>query len=119
MLEILKKVCKENNLVLLDYENGQKIIDILSYKEFSNRTKGFCVGYKSKTLIFYDNNLSDLDKQLTIAHELGHAMFDFVDGGETFDERQKQKIGDMSMSEFFAEIFACVMLAGYTLHKNL
>ena len=83
------------------------------------KNNGLCFRENGKIHILVDGTMGKQAMQNTFLHELGHAMFDFVDGGETFDERQKQKIGDMSMSEFFAEMFACIMLAGYTLHKNL
>lgn len=56
----LDELCKDFNIELV-------------YKCYSSRTKGFYAEILNKKYIFINENLSDEERLLVIAHEIGHA----------------------------------------------
>ena len=98
---------------LLRYINKTRDIEVRVCNredKLLNGSDGICTKLDGTTFILLNDDLPKYQRRNAFYHELGHAMLDDW-GGNDFKERMSRTAGKIEMSEFIAEIFACVMTA--------
>ncbi len=59
------------------------------------------------TVVLYNDTVSEREQAMVLLHELGHVLMELWE----MPEEQRKTIGDMEQGEFFADMFACIMMA--------
>ena len=64
------KICQSEGIFLLGYPTNASIIAEMGFGDSMKNDIGFCC----KKMIFFSEELSECEKRVTIAHELGHVL---------------------------------------------
>lgn len=63
---------------ILSYEEGWKYIQTLQLEEYAVSKLGFTTKVEDMISVFFSDNLSSLDRDVVIAHEIGHIVCNHV-----------------------------------------
>ena len=77
-LQDLRKIITGQGYTIIEFnrifndENVTKLIEALGVGEIADKSRGFTYADKQRRLVFVDEDLSDDEKRLVLAHEEGH-----------------------------------------------
>ncbi len=111
-----KNICEYLGVPVAKYSspNTKPILNAVKASFGQNFTRyGFtlyippCDEHSKKSIICYNDSKPERVQAVTLAHELGHVLMEEWDT----PTEERTKIGEMDKGEFFAEMFACIMMA--------
>ncbi len=94
---------------ILSYSEGYSYIEFMSLVEYAKEHKGFSLYDKDTFCIFYDDNLSFIERNFVISHEIGHIVLGHIPSkiivGKDFNDEVENE------QEKEADIFSYALLA--------
>ena len=111
-VDSLSEVIKKQGYILILFDkmlnssDVETIVNNLNLQEYVLRSRGFTYTDNNYRLLFLNENLSDEEKVLVLAHEIGHIVFNHIKSGTV--------IGNDVIEEYEANEFA-----HYLLNPNL
>lgn len=95
-----------------EYVSEKYGIDIRLYNPIEERdtSPGYTMKLDGTQFILLNSELPHQEQKTTFFHELGHCLMDYRENNAQ-SRREHEAVAEMTVSEFFAEMFAVVMNA--------
>ena len=107
--ETLLQYCRETGISVHPYSSPetQDLAEKYGFRYLLNITSGIAFRNGNDYLIFFDDNLSTIDQEIALAHELGHIILgDLSVFGRSFAKKQPLS----ELKEVCADAFALYLL---------
>lgn len=78
----LKQIIETYGWEIYTYKDAADIIENYNLKDMANKNDSFATRVSGRTIIFYDDNISQLDFPYILAHEIGHVTLNHLDNTE-------------------------------------
>lgn len=103
----IKQIIKRSGWEIYSYKEATDIIEQYSLQEMTDKNDSFASHISNRIVIFYDDNISQLDFPHIIAHEIGHIFLGHLNDTEDIYSKERD-------CECFAE-----ELLSYTPHDKI
>lgn len=88
-LKELKQIIENSGWEIYSYSNAEEIIDNYNLREMTKKNDSFVARVGDRIVIFYDDNISQLDFPHILGHEIGHIVLGHLDSSKDIYSKER------------------------------